>query len=229
MKFSLTIVAVHDAIYLCICFILFCLDIGTHYFGRWNNRHIQPYDSRIWNVWYTGMRLSCRNLIIQGVLIVGSYESGLIVLLPHCSWWHECLLLIPQLIVFEGLFYTFHRLLHAVPTLRKYHTEHHSFDILVPTVAYSCSVTEMIMLNFIPLFICFFMISGGKINAMFFAISGGYASTMAHSGYEPSRLHYIHHKYVNKNYGFGLFIFDKILNTFQSDCGAPDHKKYLKV
>ncbi len=139
-------------------------------------------------------------------------------------------------VILEGIFYHVHRLLHDNFRLIKvslfeklnmyrYHKKHHELDCRNieehQSTMFAVGALNMDWIEFLftillmPL--CAFLVGLSEYIILFFTIIFTILLCDSHSS-NPilnNEKHIIHHKIRKKNFGFGLYIFDKLYNTFQ--------------
>ena len=116
-------------------------------------------------------------------------------------------------------FYTIHRYIHYNRLLYRYiHKTHHIYADTFAFSAFDSNIIEHLVVNIGS-------VSGGPLIAGYFGLFDKnctvlwilfttYTSCTAHSGYSP--LHYLHHKYIDCNYGQGVYLLDTIFGTYRS-------------
>ncbi len=117
-------------------------------------------------------------------------------------------------LIFEFSFYIFHYTLHK--WLYKYHKRHHELikgDSLLGVGALNMDWIEFIFTLSLPAVVLFTIPLHWHIG---FVIFGSWALVDSHSNNPllKNTQHNIHHKELDKNYGFGLFIFDRLFGTY---------------
>lgn len=128
-------------------------------------------------------------------------------------WWFPAQLVAAALIT-DILFYCMHRLFHGKLLYRRFHFVHHAQEASAAGSLCAHPV-EHFFANALP------VVLAGSLTGMStyaFTLWIIIATTNNILGHMPSRgkLHIIHHKKLNKNYGVGFFVADRIFGTFTS-------------
>ena len=111
-------------------------------------------------------------------------------------------------------FYFFHRLFH-----KKYlyflHKKHHETHITIAASANNASVLEHVLVNVGELFVANYLFQGSILLTLIAILFGTVNPILSHCGYLYfGSDHEIHHMKLNKNFGFGFYIWDKLLGTY---------------
>ena len=142
------------------------------------------------------------------------------------------------LFVFEDLmYYWLHRFDHEIRLFWAVHVTHHSSELMNFTVGFRSSVFQPVyrFLYFIPIVLCgfdpldlLFVYSATQIWGIF--VHTEYIQKMGWLEYilvTPSH-HRVHHgsnaKYLDKNMGMFLIVWDKIFGTFQPELAAEEYE-----
>ena len=165
-----------------------------------------------------------------------AYANGL---LPFMAWaanpvWFVLLIvLIPM--IREVHFYLVHRLLHWKPLYRLAHYLHHRNVNIGPWTGLSMHPVEHVL--YFSGVLVHWVIASHPIHAMFHLSHLAFSPAAGHSGYERigaaggkgikigAYMHYLHHQYIECNYGGdGLPLIDKLMGTFHDGSAAADER-----
>jgi sterol desaturase/sphingolipid hydroxylase (fatty acid hydroxylase superfamily) len=199
----------HLLSYLIGCAYYYKQDRETYQSGipYWNKVKIQKYDDKVWAVWNSAFKQSCKNLALSAVMIKffsPQFQTKFV-------QWDDVLRAILYTILLDIYFYVIHRLLHT-RTFYRFHKHHHTNTIIVAASGFDTSYTEH-LLNFSSLSIPFMITGGSWLLYLTIIIVSSINATKSHSGYKQDEYHWIHHRYSNKNYGVGFHICDRIFDT----------------
>lgn len=204
-------------------FLLFCISqiitISTclYTFFNWDQQKkssdkLYPYTDMTWIIWRESLINSLQNSVLNLVALknILNWTPGIFTennnTLIHLGVFY---------LISETYFYFTHRLLHRWYSMHKLH---HSTINTVASSFYDTTVIEHIVLNMGTIFIPVIMLGISKFEFFIIYNIGIINACISHSGYKNySDKHFLHHKLFNKNYGFGLFIWDRILGTYQKN------------
>lgn len=186
--------------------------------NKWNANKIYEYNSNIWNIWRNDLLASIKNAIYTAIFIylywslLETFKILETLIINVYSIKKTIYYIIIHYLFTETYFYFIHRLMHI--KYYKWHKHHHKLQILVASSGLNAELFEHIVLNTAPLYISvlIFGIYYWLLLVIIFLSSINIAKS--HSGYKKHYLHYLHHKKINYNYGYGLFIWDKLLGTY---------------
>ena len=131
--------------------------------------------------------------------------------LIHAIWQLPCLFIIHDI-----LFYCLHRMIHT-RTLYKYHKTHHKLKNISGVSAFRSGKIEHIFLNILPAYLTPIFLRFNTILLLFWITMATINVVCVHSGYGLfDKKHEAHHKYLNVNYGVGVYMCDKLFNTYFS-------------
>lgn len=126
----------------------------------------------------------------------------------------------------EILFYHTHRLLHH-PKLYFIHKLHHTYKKTFPWVSLYSSITENILLNFLPVITAPLVVQL-NIYYIFIWVAITTLSSVISHGDGLYNLHSLHHKYFNVNYGPSP-ILDILYGTFKAYDSSPTRQPLLET
>lgn len=154
-------------------------------------------------------------------------------------------------VIQDAYFYWTHRLLHWKPVMRWAHAPHHRFHNPSPFAAFAVHPFEgFLEVGFRPLIVCLLPLHPYAIAVL--AISSFVINAVGHGGIELFRSgwsrhpliglfssathHYVHHKYVNANFGLYFALWDKAMGTehpkmheeFEAACVHPHHEPVVR-
>ena len=129
-------------------------------------------------------------------------------------------------IILEGMFYSFHYSLHTY--FYKYHKDHHKLiekkNMLGVGALYMGWIEFIFTIFLLPLlygilskiFLHQLTMMNNRCD-IFVAILSTWLliDSHSHKSILNNKKHNLHHKYGNCNYGFGLYIFDRVFNTLR--------------
>jgi sterol desaturase/sphingolipid hydroxylase (fatty acid hydroxylase superfamily) len=120
-------------------------------------------------------------------------------------------------ILIDPTFYTCHRLFHN-KYLYKFHKIHHKIKRPVSISSLYLHPLDLIFGNILPLFLPVFIIKSSIPLLYFWTFFTIFQTTyMAHSGIKNRcEDHDLHHLLYNCNYGTGLYLFDRLFETYSS-------------
>ena len=131
--------------------------------------------------------------------------------LIHFVWQIPCLFIIHDI-----LFYYLHRMMHT-RTLYKYHKTHHALKNISGVSAFRSSKTEHILVNILPAYLTPIFLRFHGILLLLWITAATINVVCVHSGYGLfDKKHEAHHKYLNVNYGLGIYMCDRLFNTYLS-------------
>ena len=221
-----------------VCYVIFCyapfIIINLYYFNsdlnlnesEWNIYKSYYFDELIWNKWGAAMLMSSINLL-QNIYIY----AIILIFIPdlfenNMNNQSRTIMIIMNCIIYEVIaeiyFYCVHKLLHNIEYLKIIHIDHHKNLQIIAASVFECHPFEHLILNigtlYMPIFIMY--LHNIKITQFIFYIANIIFilnACKSHSGYIIDGEHYyIHHKYILTNFGFGLYIIDKIAGTYYS-------------
>lgn len=212
------------------CSLALCI---THFLNKdinlppalWSKYKSYAYENEVWDMYETGIIISNLNLM-QNVVVYGLICHFIPDIFVPMSFDDlnvlSVLYLLFQIMTYELVaelyFYSIHRLLHI--TCNQIHMQHHRSHLIVAASVYDSHIVEHLILNVGALFVPLLLLYSLDIRmpmAAFYIITmiTTFNGCQSHSGYtQDGRLHYLHHKYMKKNYGFGFFLPDRIAKSF---------------
>tara|TARA_B100001093_G_C26852697_1_gene1025855 strand:- start:729 stop:1319 length:591 start_codon:yes stop_codon:yes gene_type:complete len=140
----------------------------------------------------------------------------------HYDNFIDSFLYFPILIISSDCyFYITHRPLHS-NLLYKYHKHHHTGDVCVAK-SLDANGLEHVVGNLGSFFIGIFLLwyFGIILNIYFIGTWVGFATVntcISHSNFQCSLdtgSHFLHHKHRRCNYGFGLYLMDRMMGTYK--------------
>ncbi len=123
---------------------------------------------------------------------------------------------LPAIVVLtDFIFYVCHRVFHYNKTLYVHiHEQHHEYDPpIAPAALYSHPI-EHLCINLSSTIFPMFIVRASLPVALFWTTIASINVVVAHSGIHGGA-HTGHHKYMTKDYGVGLMIFDRISGTYR--------------
>lgn len=118
-------------------------------------------------------------------------------------------------------FFTTHYLFHKIPILYKnIHKFHHRTSIPSAVSALDAHIIEHLLVNIMSILIGPVLWPGYYITIYIYIFVTTANSCISHSGYKSSLVgieHNIHHRLSKYNYGTGLYLLDKLFNTYKND------------
>jgi sterol desaturase/sphingolipid hydroxylase (fatty acid hydroxylase superfamily) len=133
-------------------------------------------------------------------------------------------------------FYTIHRLIHWPPLYRSVHYLHHKNVNFGPWSGVAMHSVEHLI--FFSAIFLFWIIPSHPLHGVFLLQYLAFGSSLAHLGFgrvaltkkaslnTEDYMHYLHHKYVNANFGGDLVPLDRWLGTFHD--GSDEATEALK-
>lgn len=186
-------------------------DRQTEEDNTWNQKKLYPYDSIVWINWREAAMVSFQNCIITCIPLycTWKYSPEVFEVNNNVIWrW------ISYYLTAETYFYFIHRAMHSIPFIRKIHLHHHSTTNTVAASFFDSSHFEHILLNIGTIFTPLYLVGASQTEFFLFFNFGILSSCISHSGYVGnSDRHFLHHKVYNKNFGFGVYFWDKIMGT----------------
>lgn len=181
--------------------------------NSWNLVKKENYNKDIWIVWIVSTIHSIKNIFFTAIwiyLFMQLFHSKL----HHNSYVFEKIVYYIDIhyLFTETYFYFTHCALHK--WFYSFHKQHHKSEIIVASSALNADLIEHILLNTAPLYlsVAIFGIYDWLFLIMLFISTVN--ACKAHSGYTKHYLHSFHHYNTQYNYGFGLYIWDKLLGTY---------------
>ena len=122
-------------------------------------------------------------------------------------------------VVYDGVFYYGHRLLHQ-PLFYRFHKKHHTTFGTIGMSAYYMDLLDFFLESIIPFYLGPIIFNISRVSLLCWGIIGAMNTTMAHSGYTiplllENKEHFFHHKKYNVNYS--LYFFDTLHKTAAID------------
>ena len=129
----------------------------------------------------------------------------------HAVWQIPCLLFTHDI-----LFYHLHRLMHT-KYLYKYHKTHHRLKNLAGVGALWAGKIEHLFVNMLPAYLPPLYLYMNYVLIVGWVIIATTNVVVVHSGYDLfDKKHESHHKYLNVNYGLGVYLCDRLYGTYKS-------------
>jgi sterol desaturase/sphingolipid hydroxylase (fatty acid hydroxylase superfamily) len=189
--------------------------------NTWNNYKIYKYQKKIWIIWIIEIISGIKNLFISTFYIyIFHYLFQYKIINKNYNIRDLIYYINIHYFFIETYFYFIHRSFHIWYYYN--HKKHHQSIYLVAAAGFNADLIEHIILNIGSLSTS--VILFGIYDWLFIILIflGTINTCSAHSGYINSFDHFIHHNKLNYNYGFGLYIWDRIFGTYYSK------EKYLK-
>jgi len=181
------------------------------------NIHIQDKD--IYKVYTKAIPLVGFNLFISIPMILSVLQNFYFLLNPF-TFRHILHIPISFLLV-DFTFYTFHYLFHTKRkiNLYKFHRIHHEIRTPVSITSLYLHPIDLLLGNILPLFLPILILrSSFIILCLWVFITITETTYRAHSGLKNwSEDHDNHHKYFIYNYGSGLYLCDRVMQTYFKD------------
>ncbi len=194
--------------FLCTCLFFYESDKYLVETRRWKKYKCYPYTQKIWTIWRTSFIQSMKNHLYAFIFL-------LFLPVPEETISLSDFGRLPLYVLhIETVFYFIHRLFHT-GLLWKFHRIHHKTTTTVAASVFDSDVVEHILLNAGSILSGYFLYGGSKILIIFLCSLGTITGCVAHSGYKcGSRIHILHHKKSNVNYGQGFHIWDRIFGSY---------------
>lgn len=216
MNIKLIIFLLNTITYYGSCLIFYFLDKYLIEKNLWNKYKYQKYKgtnnfykSKIYKIWMSCLKTSIINSLFSIILI---YISNFNTTLYQISDIYK----LPLYALYaETHFYFFHRLFHT-KYLYFLHKKHHETHITIAASANNASVLEHVLVNVGELFVANYLFQGSILLTLIAILFGTVNPILSHCGYLNFGIeHEIHHIKLSKNYGFGLYIWDRLFGTFK--------------
>ncbi len=187
----------------------------THIFFYWTSVMFYTY---IYNQWYDESLYVIKNVLINQFiftpfLIIPFYFYPQPYSTIHIFWQLPSIIILTDII-----FYISHRYFHYNKFLyNNIHIYHHKFDPPIASAALYAHPIEHIFINLLSTVLPMFIVKSNLVVSVIWTIIASVNVVIAHSRTWKNDPHTTHHKYLICNYGAGLLLMDKLLNTYKSE------------
>jgi len=178
--------------------------------GTWDKYKLYPYTIDVWLQWREPGMKSVENSLYNILVTFILCKHFSFIFEPNIN--NTILRLMLYYFSSETYFFFIHKLLHKFLTIHSFH--HRNVNSTVASF-YDSVTIEHIFLNIGAIFVPLFLVHLTPLEFIVVYNASIYFVCVSHGGYKNRSLkHFLHHKLYTKNYGFGLYIWDRVFGSY---------------